>query len=603
MPKARTRLSLSILLLVMGPALPSLGSEYGLTFNRDNRTYRWNNFIQYAGPIGQKAQVRASGNLSKTLIKSARGFSGADRWQDSYSLSTGLEYLLTRWATMGINLAHQENSVNRGEITTRTGTFSSSIAFHPRPSIRLEQFVGGKLDQKKQPNTDSREEGLSYGFSGSWQPAILKTKTTLKVGLSGDRLTAGHSSSRTLLASLSRELHRGVKISLSFDDRDDGRTNLFGPAQATVLKRQDRIHRALNFKVELPLPRDHRLHLSLSSADRRIEYSLPEGPDEEVAEQNSRKTTQGLEAQVTGQSIEGLSFSGDFALQRGKNDFGRDINDEDLQEISLSGSLGATLSSRDSLGITGHVARTSYDTPHPDNFNDRDSYRSAAKVAYQHTFSAALRLVVEAMVNVSHLVYLRSQRSANNNWQRLYAIYPAVHIRPLDTVLIQQRFSISANYTEYDFEDLFTDIKSNIFRQAKSTTDLRCRLGDQLDLNFSYSYRVEDFGRLVREDKWVEVLSWDKSFQNVDLSISYPLVPRLIITPNLGYGHRREYDHRQGQRHFKNRLRSKRIGLSGRYRLRPNNDMTFSASRSVEYATEAPKRIFDRLQLSLQHAF
>jgi hypothetical protein len=274
-----------------------------------------------------------------------------------------------------------------------------------------------------------------------------------------------------------------------------------------------------------------------------------------------------------------------------------------VEEISLGARIKASLSSRDSLVLSGQVARTSYDAPHPDNYNDRDSFRSALKLSYLHTFNTALQLVTEATINLNHLVYLRSQRSANNNWGRLYAIYPSLHIQPVENLIIQQRFSISANYTEYDFEDVFTDIKSNIFRQAKSTTDLRYRLGDQLDVNFSYSYRVEDFGRLVREDKWVEVLSWDKSFRNVDFSISYPIVPRLIITPNLGYGHRREYDHRQGQRHFKNRLRSKRIGLSGRYRLRPNNDMTFSASRSVEYATQAPQRTFDRLQLSLRHAF
>jgi len=310
-----------------------------------------------------------------------------------------------------------------------------------------------------------------------------------------------------------------------------------------------------------------------------------------------------LSTQVAGRPVQRLTISGDFALGEGKNDFGRDINDEDLKEISLSGSLGATLSPRDSLGLSGHVARTSYDTPHPDNFNDRDSYRSAAKLTYVHTFSAALQLVVEAMANFSHLVYLRSQRSANNNWGRLYALYPALRIRPWENLQIQQRFSISANYREYDFEDLFTDIRSNIFRQARTSTDLSYRLGEDLSLNFNYTYRAEDFGRLERDDGWVEVLSWDKSFQHIDFSITYPLVPRLIISPHLGYEHRREYEHRQGQRHFKNRLRSKRIGLSGRYKLQSDNEITFSASRSVEHPHAAPKRTFDRLQLSLQQAF
>jgi hypothetical protein len=603
MLKAATRISVCILILFLGLAVPALASEYGLTFTRDNRTYRWNNFLRYAGPVGQSVQVNASGGLSKTLIKSAAGSSGSDRWQDNYTMSAGFDYRLTGRTTLGLDLTHEQNSVNRGEITTRTGTLSSTIAFQPRPELRLEQFVGGKMDRKKQSNMDSREEGLNYGFTGSWRPPMPHLQTNLKVTLSGDKLTIGHSSSRALTATVRRPLFPGARISFSFDDQVEGRTNLFGPADEAVLKRQDRINRSMSFMAELPLPRDINIDLSLSSADRRIEYSLPEGPDEEVSRQNSRKTMRRFSAQMAGRPLERLTFSGDFSLGEGKNDFGRDINDEDLEEISLGGEIGAVLSTGDSLGLAGHMARTSYDTPHADNFNDRDSYHSALKLAYVHAFSTALKLVLEATANFSHLVYLRGQRSANNNWGRLYALYPTLHIRPWESMFILQRFSISANYTEYDFEDLFTDIKSNIFRQAKTTTDLTYRLGEEVNLKFSYSYRVEDFGRLVREDGWVEILSWDKSFQNIDFSVSYPLFSRLTIIPNLGYGHRREYEHSQGERNFKSRLISKRIGLSGRYELWPDNDMTFSASRSVESASGFSERIFDRLQLNLQHSF
>jgi hypothetical protein len=122
-------------------------------------------------------------------------------------------------------------------------------------------------------------------------------------------------------------------------------------------------------------------------------------------------------------------------------------------------------------------------------------------------------------------------------------------------------------------------------------------------LNISYTYRAEDFGRLVRDDGWVEILSWDKSFQNTDLSVSYTLIPRLIITPNLGYSRRREYRHQQGARVFRRQLLCKRTGLSGRYRLWPDNDIIFSLSRSVEDASGSPERIYDRLQLNLQHSF
>jgi len=603
MLQARIRLISWLIALLMVPAAPALSSEFGLTFNRDNRTYRWNTFLRYSASAGPRVQVHTSGHLSKILIKRASSSSGADRWQDNFNVTAGFDYRLTKWSSMGVDLTGEQNTVNRGEITTRTGTFSSILTINPRSNIQLKSFVGGKTDQKQQQNLDSKEEGLNYGFSGSWQPVLAKTQTRLQVDLSSDRLVAGHSSTRKLLASVKRPLFRGVKVSLSFEDQEQGRTNLFGPVDATVLKRQDRIKRGLNFELELPLPRDIQTHISLSSTDRRIEYSLPRGANDLVREQNSRKVMNSFSCQMLGQPTGLLTIYGDFTLREGKNDFGRDINDEDIQEISLSAGMGTTLSPSDSLGLSGHVARTSYDAPHPDNYNDRDSFLGAGKLTYIHTFSEALQFVAEATAHFTHLVYLRSQRSANNNWVQLYALYPTLYIRPWDNLQIKQRFSISANYTEYDFDDLFTNIKSNIFRQAKTITDLSYRLGEEFSLNISYTYRAEDFGRLVRDDGWVEILSWDKSFQNTELSVSYPLIPRLIITPNLGYSRRREYRHQQGARVFRSRLLSKRIGLSGRYRLWPDNDIIFSLSRSVEDASGSPERIYDRLRLNLQHSF
>jgi len=603
MPVHQVRFCLAWILstLIFAASVPA--SEFGLTFDRDNRTYRWNNFLRYGSPAGPRLQARARGDLSKVLIKKAPGSSGSDRWQDNIGLSAGLDLRINDWSSVGLDLSGGRTSLNRGEIITRSGLLISSLVVTPLERATLEGRLGGKLDQKEQSDLDSREDGLSYGLSGSWEPVISGTQTSLEAAFSGDRLSAGHNASRTLAASIDRPLPGGSKVMLSFDDRLDARTNLFGPADETVLKRQDRIYRAINLSVEAPLPLDHQLHLSVSSSDRRIEYSLPQGPDEEVARQNSRKTTRGFTASLLGRPSGKWFLAGDFSLEQGRHDFGRDINDEDVEEIFLGARVSTELSSKDSVKFSGQVARSSFDPPHEDNYNQRDSFTSALKLIHSHRFNEALRLTTEAVANLTHLVYLRSQRSANNNWTRNYGLYPAVLISPWPFLTIDQSFGIAANYTEYDFDDLFTDIRSNIFRQARASSDIRYHPGRELEVTFNYTYRAEDFGRLVREDRWVEILSWDKTYQNFDLSVAYPLFSSLMIIPNLGFSHRREYEHYQGGRHFKSRLISKRIGLSGRYRLRSAGGITFSMSRSVENATDIPERIFDRLQLTIQQVF
>jgi hypothetical protein len=594
-------LTSGLLALILGASVQA--SEFGLTFDRDNRTYRWNNFLRYTSAAGPRLQARARGDLSKVLIKKAPGSSGSDRWQDHVDLSAGLDLKINEWSSLGLDLSGERSSLNRGEIITREGLLTSSVTVTPLKRVSLAGTLGGKLDQKEQSDLDSREDGLSYGLSGTWEPVVSGTRAVLEAALSGDRLSAGHNASRTLAGTIERPLPGGSRVTLSFDDRLDARTNLFGPAGETELKRQERIFRNVNLSVETPLPLDHHLHLTLSSSDRRIEYSLPQGPDDEVARQNSRKTVQGFTARLQRRPAESWSFSSDVSLEQGRHDFGRDINDEDVEEIFWGARISAGLSPKDSVEIAGQVARSSFDPPHPDNFNQRDSFTSALKVTHRRRFSDALQLTTEAVVNLTHLVYLRSQRSANNNWTRNYGLRPSVRIRPWSFLTINQSFGISANYTEYDFDDLFTDIRSNIFRQARATSDIRYRPGRDVELTFNYTYRVEDFGRLIREDRWVEILSWDKSYQNFDLSAAYPLFSGLMIIPNLGYSRRREYEHRQGGRHFKSRLISKRIGLAGRYRLRADGGVTFSMSRSVENATDIPERTFDRLQLTIQQIF
>jgi hypothetical protein len=215
MPITGYRPALVILALSLGLIPSAHSSEFGLSFHRDNRTYRWNNFLRYQGTAGSRVQIHSSGDLSKILIKKASGSTGSDRWQDNLDLLAGLDYQLNRWAAIGVTMAGERNSVNRGEITTRTGILTSSLTMTPGRDLFLTGTVGGKLDQKKQSDLNSREEGLSYGLSGSWEPFLSGTRALLKAAFSGDRLSAGHNSSRVLAASLRRPLFRDIHISLA----------------------------------------------------------------------------------------------------------------------------------------------------------------------------------------------------------------------------------------------------------------------------------------------------------------------------------------------------------------------------------------------------
>jgi hypothetical protein len=58
-----------------------------------------------------------------------------------------------------------------------------------------------------------------------------------------------------------------------------------------------------------------------------------------------------------------------------------------------------------------------------------------------------------------------SEKSANNNWNRVLRLMSKNIFTPMKNFRTINTFSVLANYTVYDFEDLVSDVKSYSFRQ------------------------------------------------------------------------------------------------------------------------------------------
>jgi hypothetical protein len=91
-----------------------------------------------------------------------------------------------------------------------------------------------------------------------------------------------------------------------------------------------------------------------------------------------------------------------------------------------------------------------YDTPSPDNLDDRDELYLHGLLQYTHHFSDALSGQLETRLSANHLVYLESARSSQNNWMRTISLGAnAGYFGQGASNSI--RSEVFANYTEYDF--------------------------------------------------------------------------------------------------------------------------------------------------------
>ena len=140
--------------------------------------------------------------------------------------------------------------------------------------------------------------------------------------------------------------------------------------------------------------------------------------------------------------------------------------------ISLSGRIN--LSGTDKIIYSLYQSKLRYDTPSPDNDDDRDELLSIARLRYSKRLSPFFEAFVNVEGTQSHVVYIFAGRSSNNNINRVLRFsgggyYQGANISSLN------RFEVSANYTVYDFEDVSSGLRSFSFRQLTATDSSRIK--------------------------------------------------------------------------------------------------------------------------------
>jgi hypothetical protein len=173
----------------------------------------------------------------------------------------------------------------------------------------------------------------------------------------------------------------------------------------------------------------------------------------------------------------------------------RKNNNSTRAAISFLGNM--KLSQSDIIYFSIFHNKLRYDTPSEDNYDDRDELLSILRLRYSKQFTPFFEGFVTAEGTYNETVYIFSEKSSNNNTNRILKLAAGGAYKGNKLSSINS-FEVSANYTEYEFQDLNPNIKSYSFRQftAFDSTNfvinkkLRCslygyiKLSEQGDLNW-----------------------------------------------------------------------------------------------------------------------
>jgi hypothetical protein len=171
------------------------------------------------------------------------------------------------------------------------------------------------------------------------------------------------------------------------------------------------------------------------------------------------------------------------------------------QRTMISTALNAKVTRNDNIRLISSVSILRYDTPDASNNDDRDELLITSGLEVLHRFSSRLLLSMTADLTLFHLVYLRQQQSANNNWNRVVRLSPSVEYTPSSKLRTVMRAEVLANYTISDYEQQQTaSTRSFSYRQAMWADSTIFQLTDNIECNFSGSLRIFERGTF----KWNE---------------------------------------------------------------------------------------------------
>lgn len=146
--------------------------------------------------------------------------------------------------------------------------------------------------------------------------------------------------------------------------------------------------------------------------------------------------------------------------------------------VSLSGKFN--FSGSDKLYFSLYQNKLTYNTPSLQNYDDRDEILSIVRLKYIKALSPFFSMFVNTEGTYNHIVYIFSERSSNNNVNRIIklssgGIYSGKYFTSSNS------FGVSANYTVYDFEDLTPNYRSYSFRQFTATDSSKVILSRRID--------------------------------------------------------------------------------------------------------------------------
>ncbi len=524
-----------------------------IRFKQEFNTYIWNYNFNTFKIVKDRWHFLFAEKFSSSLLNLSHN---NDKWKDDQNLNVKLGYFLLPSLTIQSQLASvvflDKQSGFNNDIRTHQGNIG--IEYTPLPNTRIFSQIGPKWDNRFGQN----DQGYNYNFEISaknfqWE----KYENSLDFLLGKDQFSQRQNHDLNLQYNVSREFVPGTTDSLQVvtsNQRRDNYTSNTGDIES-LMENIKGVNNVLLYKLSKNM--DMRLNNGMYFKDVEI-LSSYQDVEQKRRKRSDQRFSHDLLLVMKRTKVKGLmQFSYwsqkqvyDIDLGKSNVPFSRRTafvtpNNESNRFMFVSG-LSANVTNNDSLYSYISISRFQYDTPDTNNFDDRDELRINSRFIAFHKLSPVLNFEVQASVNLYHMVYIFGERSADNNWNRIFLLRPIIHFYPDERFNLKQSFEVLANYVDYDFVDKSVLTKSFVFRKFSVDDSLQYSITPRTTLLFDFRLQLEENGQLSWGE-WTEKVLLSRSNQWLHFFVNYQPYKYFRIAPGYSYYIRQEWHHNTNQ--------------------------------------------------------
>ena len=531
------------------PAAPD-SNDAGIRFERNLNTYLWNFKADFSG--------RDSGFAADVH----------DRYSSSFIEQN--QNSLRDEHTLWLNASRRISSMMNLELEASTFTLSdnqsldvSNAALHtglvgvsirPLPYISVTPLVGFRVDRQQ----DQTDQGWNYKLSSQLDSVDIDGYETLaSLRLNVSNLSPRYFRSNGAQLFFAKDFLEGSFDSLRFQ-WSNNRWDFYIPADS-VMQKEFGIKENIRSRVDEIYNVSNTLHYAVGKELSAVVQTLVETRTISNAFRYKsllEPTMIPYDVTVQEQRLEGgidlnyrdinniFASVGIHTSERDERHILQKIDgvDPDIQQsaseqetqldniqhrTSLRGIFSMPVSSNDFVSFESSAGILRYDAPDSTNTDDRDELLITLSGRESHRWNEYFNISVTVEATLNHIVYLLAERSANNNWNRIFRLAPELTYTPSPAMRMVNTFEVLANYTVFDYETLIPTVESYSYRQFAFLDSTSYDMSSNMGLDFLLHVRLYERGEL----QWKAFTERPQQyFQEVTFSpaVRYTIQERLV---------------------------------------------------------------------------